>query len=129
MYFSTSDLYHKSDLTPDNAWSAKTKKLEVRMEPDMTGGKIKVNIMMLNDIMLYSQIDEYHNCHQRAFIQELLETDLKTLSQALGSAWGILLLKRGRRDYRNHRGPGHHKGTHRNNYYGITEAYSVLTDN
>lgn len=91
MYFSTSDLYHKSDLTPDTAWSAKTKKpdgLDCQDGTKYDQRKIKVNVMMPKDILLYSKIGEYPNCHQRGFIQKLMETDPETQSQALGSALG-----------------------------------------
>ena len=45
----------------------------------------------------YGGLVNYSNCHQRAFIQELMETDAEIHSQALGQAQGILI-KKGRKE-------------------------------
>ena len=68
----------------------------------------KVDVMMSDNILLYSWINAHPNCHQRYFIQPLMETDAKTHSQSFGRALGILV-KRGK-DCLSLRDQGHHKG-------------------
>ena len=50
--------------------------------------------MISNDILLYIEIGVKLNCHQRGFVQQLIETDAETRSQTLGRAQEMLL-KRG----------------------------------
>ena len=49
-------------------------------------GKIKVNEMISDAILLYSYMGTLHNCHQKGFIQQLMRADAKSHSQTLGGA-------------------------------------------
>ena len=69
---------------------------------------------MHNNILIYSEIGVCPNCHQKGFIQHLLEADAETHNQTLGHAQGILL-KRGRKACTSQRGQGYHKKTQRIN--------------
>ena len=43
--------------------------------------------MMANNILLYVKIGTVPNCHQKGFVQQLMETDQ---THRLGRAWGIM---------------------------------------
>ena len=83
--------------TGDTAWRARTQRLygpalgqaQIRMK--------KVNEMIPNNNLLYSQIGAQPNCHQRGLTQQLMETDAEIHRQSLDRAWGVPRKKMGDR--------------------------------
>lgn len=71
--------------------------------PDWDPCQESMCILDTFNIVLYLERRAQNKCQQRGFIQQLMETDTKTQSQTLGGASGILR-KRGRKDWRNHKG-------------------------
>ena len=64
-----------------------------RIEPNITGEE-KVNEMIPNDILLYSQISAQPICHQRGVIQQLMEADARLVAKhqarrSLGGEWVV----------------------------------------
>ena len=45
--------------------------------------KKKFNEMVLNSVLLDSQIDAQFNCHQKGFTQQLMESETETHNKAL----------------------------------------------
>lgn len=88
----------KKKCTPLNNWRARSQRLYISDTWDRI--KLtdkKVNEMIPNAVLLlYSQIGTQHNCHERGFTKQILETDIETQSQTLNRAWGIYKIREGK---------------------------------
>lgn len=94
-----------------------------KTKPNQTN---KINEMILNNILLYSQMGAQPNYHQRGFIQQQTGADGETHIQTLDRPQGIWQ-KRRRKDCKNQWGQGYHKNmTHRINHTVLKQQSESL---